>query len=73
MFLHKKQIMSTYGLSDYEAQTILDRVPKINVGRGDIRPRWVVKQEDVDAYLNRKAQRNKFEGLDSFGKILRKR
>lgn len=73
ILLHKKGIMSIYGLSDYEAQTIMDRLPKINIGRGEIRPRWVVKQDDVDTYLHKKQESKEFIGIDRHGKILRKR
>ena len=69
---HKKEIMAVYGLTAYEAQTLMNRVHKVNVGRGDMRPRWVVKHEDIEAYINKKAQRNSFDGLDSKGKLLRR-
>lgn len=70
---HLNDIIEVYGLSKYEAQTLMNRVPKINVGRGELRPRWVVKQADIEAYLMKKARRAETSGLDAFGKILRRR
>jgi len=70
---HTKDIAEIYGLSLYEAKTIMDRIPKINIGRGDVRPRWVAKQSDIEAYLAKKSRRNDVAGLDRFGKILRRR
>ena len=70
---HLKDITEIYGLTEYEAKTLMNRVQKINVGRGEKRPRLVVKQSVVEAYLHRKAQRQDISGLDSFGKILRRR
>ena len=70
---HVRDIAEIYGLSMYEAQTIMNRVPKINVSRGNIRPRWVAKQEDIEAYMQKKARRQDISGLDSFGRILRRR
>ena len=70
---HLNDIIEVYGLSKYEAQTLMNRVPKINVGRGELRPRWVVKQADIEAYLMKKARRAETFGLDAFGKILRRR
>ena len=70
---HLNDITEVYGLSKYEAQTLMNRVPKINVGRGELRPRWVVKQADIEAYLMKKARRAEMSGLDAFGKILRRR
>ena len=70
---HVKDIAEIYGLSIYEARTIMDRIPKINIGRGDVRPRWVAKQSDIEAYLAKKSRRNDVVGLDRFGKILRRR
>ena len=70
---HLNDIIEVYGLSKYEALTLMNRVPKINVGRGELRPRWVVKQADIEAYLMKKARRAETFGLDAFGKILRRR
>lgn len=70
---HVREISEIYGLSMYEARTIMERVPKINVSRGEMRPRWVAKQSDVDAFLLKRSQRNDIEGLDRFGNILRRR
>ena len=70
---HVRDIAEIYGLSMYEAKTIMERIPKINIGRGEVRPRWVAKQSDIEAYLAKKARRNDTVGLDRFGKILRRR
>lgn len=70
---HVRDIAEIYGLSMYEAKTIMERIPKINIGRGGVRPRWVAKQSDIEAYLAKKARRNDTVGLDRFGKILRRR
>ena len=70
---HLKEIMEIYGLSEYEARTLMSRVQKINVGRGEHRPRWVVKQSVIEAYLQKKAQRNETSGLDYLGRIIRRR
>ena len=70
---HLKDIEELYGLSKYEAQTVMNRVPKINVGRGKERPRWVAKQSDIEAYFQKKKQREDLSGLDHFGKLLRRR
>lgn len=70
---HVREISEIYGLSMYEARTIMERVPKINVSRGEMRPRWVAKQSDVEAFLLKRSQRNDIEGLDRFGNILRRR
>ena len=70
---HVREISEIYGLSMYESRTIMERVPKINVSRGEMRPRWVAKQSDVDAFLLKRSQRNDIEGLDRFGNILRRR
>jgi len=70
---HARDIAELYGLSLYEARSIMSHIPKINISNGTMRPRWVVKQEDVEAYLLKKSQRNNVEGLDRFGKILRRR
>ena len=70
---HVRDISELYGLSLYEARTIMERIPKINISRGTQRPRWVAKQADVEAYLLKKAQRNNISGLDRFGKIIRHR
>lgn len=70
---HYDDIMLLYGLSEYEARQLMNRLPKINISNGSIRPRWVVKQEDIEAYLQKKQQRSDIEGLDRFGKILCKR
>ena len=69
---HLSDIMEIYGLTEYEAKTLMNRVPKINIGRGSIRPRWVVRQDDIETYLAKKKQREEI-GLDRFGRILRKR
>ena len=71
--LHARDISELYGLSMYEARTIIQRIPRINIGRSEERPRWVVKKEDVDLYLEKRARRNDVQGLDRFGKILRRR
>ena len=70
---HLKEIVEIYGLTTYEAKTLMARVPKINVGRGSERPRWVVRQSEIDAYLRRKAKNDGISGLDMFGKIMRRR
>ena len=70
---HVRDIAEIYGLSLYEARTIMNRVPKINISRGSTRPRWVAKQEDIESYFDKKKRRSEVEGLDRFGKILRKR
>ena len=70
---HVRDIAEIYGLSMYEAKTIMERIPKINIGRGEVRPRWVAKQSDIEAYLAKKARHNDTVGLDRFGKILRRR
>ena len=70
---HLKDIVEVYGLSLYEARTIMSKIQKINVGRGEQRPRWVVRQSDIDAYLNRKTQKDANPGLDTLGRILRRR
>ena len=70
---HVRDISEIYGLSMYEARTIMERVPKINISRGNLRPRWVAKQSDIDAYLKKKQMRSSIEGLDALGHILRKR
>ena len=68
--LHIKDIVEEYGLSRYEIQTMLNQVPKINIGRGKQVPRWVVKQSDIKAYLEkRKSERF---GMDKLGRILRR-
>ena len=71
--LHVSDISEIYGLSIYEARSIMNKVPKINISNGTIRPRWVVKQDVLEAYLEKKSQRNSVDGLDRFGKILRRR
>ena len=70
---HASDIVEIYGLSMYEAKTIMQRIPKVNIGRGEQRPRWVVKQSDIESYLKKKSMRNDMSGLDRFGKILRRR
>lgn len=70
---HVRDISELYGLSMYEARSIMNHVPKINISNGTMRPRWVAKQSDIEAYLHKRQQRNDFSGLDRFGKILRKR
>lgn len=70
---HANDIAEIYGLSLYEARTIMAHIPKINISRGSERPRWVVRQEDIEAYLQKRSQRANVEGLDRFGKILRRR
>lgn len=70
---HVRDIAELYGLSIYEARTIMAKVPKINVGRGDLRPRWVAKQSEIEAYFHKREQKDDFTGLDRFGKILRRR
>ena len=70
---HIRDISELYGLSIYEARTIMERIPKINISRGSQRPRWVAKQSDIEAYLNKKKQREDMSGLDHFGRILRRR
>ena len=70
---HARDISELYGLSMYEARSIMNHLPKINISNGDVRPRWVVKQEDVEAYLQKRSQRNDMTGLDRFGRILRRR
>ena len=70
---HVREISEIYGLSIYEARTIMERVPKINVSRGDLRPRWVARQSDIETFLLKRSQRHEIEGLDKFGKILRRR
>ena len=69
--LREKDIVEEYGLSRYEVRTMLSQIPKINVGRGKQIPRWVVKQSDIKAYLEkRKCERF---GMDKFGRLLRRR
>ena len=70
---HVREISELYGLSMYEARTIMNRIPKINISRGNLRPRWVAKQSDVEAFLAKRSERNNIVGLDHFGKILRRR
>ena len=70
---HVRDIAELYGLSLYEARTIMNHVPKINISNGNIRPRWVAKQDDIEAYLLKRSQRRDMTGLDRFGKILRRR
>ena len=72
---HIKDIVEVYGVSLYEARTIMERIPKINIGRGDVRPRWVAKQADIEAYLKKKSNHSSywdFVGLDKFGKLNRR-
>ena len=70
---HVRDISELYGLSMYEARNIMNRVPKINISNGTMRPRWVAKQSDIEAYLMKRSQRNDISGLDRFGKIIRRR
>lgn len=70
---HVRDISELYGLSMYEARMIMNRIPKINISNGTQRPRWVAKQADIEAYLLKRSQRNNVDGLDRFGKILRRR
>ena len=70
---HSSDISEIYGLSQYEARTIMNKIPKINISNGSIRPRWVVKQEDLEAYFARRTEKNNIDGLDRFGKLLRRR
>lgn len=70
---HLNEITEAYGLSKYEAQTLMSKVTKINVGRGSLRPRWVVRESEIEAYLHKKAQRYETSGLDEYGKIVRRR
>ena len=68
-----RDISEIYGLSIYEARTIMGRIPRINISRGNERPRWVAKQADIEAYLMKKAQRQDISGLDHFGKLIRRK
>lgn len=70
---HVRDIAELYGLSMYEARTIMNKVPKINISGGDSRPRWVAKQSDIEAFFEKRNRRNNIEGLDKFGRILRRR
>ena len=71
--LRVKDICAEYGLSTYEAQTIMNRVEKVNVGRGDLRPRWATTARAVDAYLDSRKDRNPVVvGLDRHGKLIRR-
>ena len=70
---HVRDIAELYGLSIYEARNVMEHVPKINISNGDLRPRWVAKQSDIEAYFEKRSTRNSLEGLDRFGKILRRR
>lgn len=70
--LHPKDITQVYGLSPYEVQTMMVNIPKINIGRGSLRPRWVVKQSDIEIYLNKRKGSENALGLDSNGKIIRR-
>ena len=71
--LHASDISEIYGLSMYEARSIMNKLNKINISNGTMRPRWVVKQADLDAYFERQANRKNIIGLDRFGRIIRRR
>ena len=70
--IRKADICEIYGLSEYEAETVMRNVRKINVGRGTIKPRWATTATEVDAYLNRKVMRSECSGLTADGKLIRR-
>ena len=70
--LRKSDICEIYGLSAYEAETVMQNVRRINLGRGQLRPRWATTEGEVDAYLNRKTVGRSFSGLTADGKLIRR-
>ena len=70
--LRKRDLCDLYGLSAYEAETVMQNVERINVGRGTERPRWVTTASRVNAYLNRKVEKRPMSGLTADGKIIRR-
>ncbi len=69
---HKRDIVEVYGLTEYEAQTMMNKIPKINISNGSIRPRWVVRQSDIEKYLQKKTHKCIIDGLDMFGRIIKR-
>ena len=70
--LRKADICEIYGLTVYEAETVMQNVRKINLGRGKIRPRWATTANEVDTYLNRKVVSREYSGLTADGKLIRR-
>ena len=70
--LRKTDIAEIYGLTEYEAETIMQNVRKVNVGRGTIKPRWATTANEVDAYLNRNTVGRDCKGLTADGKLIRR-
>lgn len=52
--LSAHDIAERYGLSIGEARNLMNRVDKVNVGNGNVRPRWRTTESNIDAYLRRK-------------------
>ena len=70
--LRKTDISEIYGLTAYEAETVMQNVRKINVGRGKMKPRWATTANEVDAYLNRKMVGRDRPGLTADGLLIRR-
>ena len=70
--LRKSDICEIYGLTEYEAETVMRNVRRINVGRGKIKPRWATTANEVDAYLKRMTVAQFKIGLTVDGLILRR-
>lgn len=70
--LKVKDICELYGLTKYEARTVMSRVKRINIGRSDTNPRWATTAKQVEEYFLRMTSGTAVPGLDRHGKIIRR-